>query len=74
MIIPEPVINLFQNSLSRHMTALDSPGDQGHFWSLGASKMFETSHLHGFGIVTWIDQGRETSAPTSNYKVSGTTT
>jgi hypothetical protein len=44
--------NLFQIFLSRHMPALYSPGAQGHFWSLGLSKMFETSYCPGFGIIT----------------------
>ena len=63
VIIPEQVINLFQIFLSRHLPALNSPGDQGHFWSCGGSKKFQTSYLPGLGIITRLDPGDETSAP-----------
>jgi hypothetical protein len=66
VIIPEQVINLFQIFLSRHLPALNSPGDQGHFWSRGGSKKFQTSYLPGLGIITRLDPGDETSAPSDS--------
>jgi hypothetical protein len=34
-------IDLFQIFLRRHVPALNSPGDQGDFWSRGGSKILE---------------------------------
>jgi hypothetical protein len=62
VIILKWASDLFQNFLSRHVPALNSPGNQDHFWSLGGSKMFETRYLLGSKIITHLDPGHETSA------------
>jgi hypothetical protein len=56
------IIYLIQKFLSRHVPALNSLGEQGIFWSHGGSKMFETSYLPGFGIITRRNPGYETNA------------
>jgi hypothetical protein len=53
---------MFQKYLSSHMPALNSPDYPGHFWSLGGSKLLETSYLVS-SRINWLDPGHETSAP-----------
>jgi hypothetical protein len=57
-------VTCLKTILSRNLPTLNSSDDSGGFWALIGSKNFETSYFPGFGIITRVDQGRETSVPT----------
>jgi hypothetical protein len=46
----------------------NSPEDWGSFWSLTGLKILKTNYFLESGIITQLDQGHETSAPTGKHK------